>query len=35
MKKLSDGEKGLVIRTIIISVGIFATLLFMIWANSY
>lgn len=35
MKKLSDGEKGMIIRTIIISVGILATVLFMAWANSY
>ena len=33
MKKLSDGEKGMIIRTIIWSVGILATALFMIWAN--
>lgn len=35
MKKLSDGEKGMIIRTIIITVGICATILFMMWANSY
>lgn len=35
MKKLSDGEKGIIIRTIIWSVGIIATFLFLEWANTY
>lgn len=35
MNKMSDGEKGMIIRTIIITVGICATLFFMMWANSY
>ena len=33
--KLSDGEKGEIIRAIIITVGIGLTVLFMMWANSY
>lgn len=35
MRKLTDGEKGAIARTIIITVGIALTVLFMMWANSY
>lgn len=35
MRKLTEGEKGAIVRTIIITGGIALTLLFMIWANSY
>lgn len=35
MKKLTDGEKGMIIRAIIIGTGFLLTVWFMAWANSY
>lgn len=35
MRKLTEGEKGEIARTLIITIGIALTLLFMMWANSY
>lgn len=35
MRKLTEGEKGAIARTIIILVCILATIFFMAWANSY